>query len=122
MSTSFILKEMSWLVDYISFYEVELTEEKFSYGVMVKDRLVYEYFGSYCRDNQILIQACIFKDLSRVEVSLHLFLFFCLHHPFLFSSEKFHSNGANTANTIEILWTQKMVVLGAKVKFFKIMI
>ena len=79
MSTSFIIKEMSSLVDYISFHEVELTDEKFSYGVMVKDRLVFEYFGSYCRDNQILIQACILKDLSRVEVSLHLFLFFvCL--------------------------------------------
>ena len=66
---------MSSLIGYISFHEVELTEEKFSYGVMVKDRRVFEYFGSYCRDNQILIQACIFKDLSSVEVSLHLFFF-----------------------------------------------
>ena len=70
MSSSHIMKYERQPTKWFTFHEVDLSEERFSYGILVKNESVFDYFGSYCRDNQILIQACIFKGLAREEVIL----------------------------------------------------
>ena len=77
MSSSHERQPTKWF----TFHEVALLEEKLSYGILVKNESVFDYFGSYCCDNQILIQACIFRGLASEEVifaSISSHFVFCI--------------------------------------------
>ena len=76
MSSSHIMRYEGQPTKWFTFHEVDLSEEMFSYGILVKNESVFDYFGSYCRDNQILIQACMFRGLAREEV---IFVFISSH-------------------------------------------
>ena len=76
MSSSQFMRYDGQPTKWLTFHEVDLSEEKFSHGILVKNESVFDYFDSYCRDNRIQIQACIFTGLAREEV---IFVFISSH-------------------------------------------
>ena len=51
-------------------YDHDISDEKFAYGYLVKNKSLYDYFGAFAKDNQMLFKLCVLHLSGSITVCI----------------------------------------------------